>query len=118
MAYEVKACHASYQMIRPYLQPPYYFISKIALNLVQNIQDGVETICDGLDRDIRDLQERIDRASLSKRGRYLNVHGGKLTASNRDKYYQRFFGNYDYSLERSQLRYAEMLLKLISTVFA
>jgi len=120
MGYEFKAFHASYQIIRPYLQQPSYFISEAGAELVRNIHDGVETICDDIHNKIQSFKEQLDRAQRASQKRvnsFFAIHGGRPTARDRNKRILKFFEQDDFALERCQLRYGNMLLNLMLAVF-
>ena len=120
LGYEVKAFHASYQIIRPFLRPPVSFISEPGVNVVRNIHDGVMTICEDITQDIQGLEGRLGkttRASQRRVNSFFALHGGRLTVREQNKQIVKFFSQKrDYSLERCQLRYANMLLNLMLAV--
>ncbi|KAF2800140.1 hypothetical protein K505DRAFT_370443 [Melanomma pulvis-pyrius CBS 109.77] len=120
MGHEFKAFHASYQIIRPYLQQPSDFISEVGLNLVRSIHDGVEAICEDIIEDVHTFAEQLERAKRVHENRvnsFFLLHGGKSTARDRNKRVLRFFEDNNYTLQRCQLRYGNMLLNLMLAVF-
>ena len=120
IGHELKAFHASYQIIRPYLQQPSYFISDVGTDLVRNIHDGVEFICDDMMEDVLAFRNRLEKANRTHQKRvsgFFLLHGGKSTTRDRNKRILRFFEEHDYTLERCQLRYGNMLLNLMLAVF-
>ncbi|KAF2874463.1 hypothetical protein BDV95DRAFT_604640 [Massariosphaeria phaeospora] len=121
MGYELKAFHASYEVLRPYLQPSTYLISPIGSQLVRNIYDGVETICEELTGEIRVFSKQLEKARREHRkraGYFFLLQGGNSFARDRNKRILKFFEGNKYVLERCQLRYGNMLLNLVLAVFA
>jgi hypothetical protein len=120
IGHEIKAFHASYLIVRTYLQPPSFLISQIGSTLVHNIHDGVETICENIGDDIRTFKEECNKASRARErsfNSFLVGHSGGMSPKDRNKRIQKFLQLNDfYALERSQLRYGNMLLNLIIAV--
>jgi hypothetical protein len=120
MGREFKAFHASYQIVRPYLQRPSWFISEAGANLVRNIHDGVETICEDVIEEVQILTEQLEKAKRVNQKRsnpFLVFHGANSTTRDRNRRILKFFEEDDYALERCQLRYGTMLLNLMLAVF-
>lgn len=119
IGYEVKAFHASYQPMRPFLQPPSYFVSETGSDLIRSIYDGVETICEKLDHDVREFEDGVNTASrhrkrLPHRHPFAILQGRTMDRNRRSQIFLEE-RNY-YSLERCQLRYGTTLLNLILAV--
>ncbi|KAF2193489.1 hypothetical protein K469DRAFT_237204 [Zopfia rhizophila CBS 207.26] len=113
MGREIKAFHSSYQIVRPYLHGLSLFISDAGSELVHNVQDGIGMICEDLSEKVRTLQEQLDEATRRHHGYFMPIYSlGRA----RSKRIQNFFERNNYSLERAQVRYGNMLLKLILAV--
>ena len=120
MGREFRAFHASYQIVRPYLQQPSYFISSAGSALIRNIHDGVEIICEDLIEDVEIFTEQLEKAERMNQKRtnpFFIFHGGNSNTRDRNKRILKFFEEEDYALERCQLRYGTMLLNLMLAVF-
>ena len=120
LGHEIKAFHASYLIVRTYLQPPSFLISQLGSTLVHNIHDGIETICEDIGDDICTFKEQCDKASRARERSFNSFwagHSSGLSLKDRTKRIQKFLQlNDSYALERSQLRYGTMLLNLIIAV--
>ncbi|KAF2706440.1 hypothetical protein K504DRAFT_448124 [Pleomassaria siparia CBS 279.74] len=120
MGQEIKTLHASYQTIRPCLLQPSSFISNDGIELVRNIFDGVETICEDLLEDVQSFTEQLERAKRVNGKRFspfFALHSVKPITRDRNKRVLAFFEEHNYALERCQLRYGNMLLNLMLAVF-
>jgi hypothetical protein len=120
MGREFKAFHASYQIVRPYLQQPSNFVSEAGSALIRNIHDGVEFICEDLIEDVQIFTEQLEKAKRVNQKRtnpFLIFYGANSSIRDRNKRILKFFEEDDYALERCQLRYGTMLLSLMLAVF-
>ena len=117
---EIEAFHATYQAVRPLVHSRLGLISHYGIDLIRDIHDGIEAICDDIWSEVAELDKTLANASKAQRRRtwgLFALQGDKPEARECEKRMKDFLEKRGcYSLERAQLRYANHVLSLILIV--
>ena len=120
LGYEIRAFHATYQILQPYVHSRLRLISDQGIRLIQNIHDIIESICDDIDVDTANLKIALHKATKDEKKRswaWFPFHHNRTAAYERDRLMDEFLRERgDYNLEHAQLHYGNNLLSLVLAV--
>ncbi|ORX96498.1 hypothetical protein BCR34DRAFT_607614 [Clohesyomyces aquaticus] len=115
MGREVNSFHATYQILRPHIHSSSHLINRDGQALVERIYDGIGINCNSIELKVRSFEQRLRngprRSQKSALKAWLGGHSNE-----QDKAYRRFFESNAFTLERCQIRCADLLLKVVLAV--
>ena len=118
MGREFRAFYHSYQALYPKIENT-SFLSHSCLAMIKHISDDITTLCHDVDEEVT-LFERQDSVATQLHIRVVwgcwAVGGDKSNTMDRNNRILRFIKEKNMTVRRSQLRYAELLLKLVLAV--